>query len=491
MTTSSWILRLLLHRNECLASFSGKFPTTVSCIVSDLVFPILSAATLCIFMVVCCVAWSSPALPKLLNQPNPQVSITPGDGSWIASIQAISGIFGLILAGLIVDRFGRKWPFIASALPVIAGWIMIALARTALLLYIARFLFGISYGMAYGIISIYIGEITSDEVRGAAASLITVLAKLAILFEYSVGPYVSFETLAWLSMVGPVLFLLTFVWMPESPHYLLGRGRIAEARRSLQWLRRTMDVEEELYCTRKSIERTASERGSMRELFLPAYRNNIIIVLILTFGMQMAGIQAVLVYAQTIFSQISSDLTDAQMSIVLGVVQMVTVSFPVFLVDRVGRRPLLLWSSAGSCIGLLLVSIYFTLQAAGVNVESFGWVSFVGLLFFVISYAFGMATVPFAIMSEIFPKNIRAHANALFGILSGVAIFAVLKLFQIALDNVGAYLPFWVFTVSIGLTFGFVFLYIPETKGKSLDEVQEIIAGWRRKRDPSKAVYVD
>ncbi|XP_041779884.1 facilitated trehalose transporter Tret1-like [Anopheles merus] len=463
MTTSPWISRLLLHRNEYLASFS---------------------ATLCIFMVLCTNAWSSPALPKLLNVPNPPLSITSGDGSWIVSIQAIGGIFGMILVGLTVDRFGRKWPFIASALPVIAGWIMIALARTALLLYIARFLFGISYGMAYGIISIYIGEITSDEVRGAAASLITVLAKLAILFEYSVGPYVSFETLAWLSMVGPVLFLLTFVWMPESPHYLLGRGR------SLKWLRRTSAVEEELNCTRKSIERTASERGSMRELFLPAYRNNIIIVLILAVGMQMSGVQAVLSYAQTIFSQISSDLTDAQMSIVLGVVQMVTVSFPVFLVDRVGRRPLLLWSGAGSCIGLLLVSIYFTLEAAGVNVESFGWVSFVGLLFFVISYAFGMATVPFAIMSEIFPKNIRAHANALFGILSGVAIFAVLKLFQIALDNVGAYLPFWVFTVSIGLTFGFVFLYIPETKGKSLDEVQEIIAGWRRKRVPSKSVIV-
>uniref|UniRef100_A0A182PUD6 Facilitated trehalose transporter Tret1 n=1 Tax=Anopheles epiroticus TaxID=199890 RepID=A0A182PUD6_9DIPT len=430
-------------------------------------------------MVVCSNAWSSPALPKLLHEPNPPVSITPGAGSWIVSIQAIGGIFGMILSGLTVDRLGRKWPFIACAVPVIAGWIMIALARTSVLLYVARFLFGISYGLAYGIVPIYIGEITSDGVRGAAASLITVMAKLGILFEYSVGPYVSFEALAWLSMLGPVLFLLTFTWMPESPHYLLGKGHTDEARQSLRWLRRTSAVEEELNCTRKSIESTVSERGSVGELFLPAYRNNLIIVLILAVGVQMSGMQAILSYAQTIFSQISSDLTDAEMSIVLGAVQMVTVIFPVFLVDRVGRRPLMLWSAAGSFLGLLLGAIYFTLDAAGIAVESFGWVSFLGLLLFVVSYAFGLATIPFAILSEIFPKNIRAYANALFGILSGAIIFAVVKLFQVALDNVGAYLPFWVFSVSAGLTFGFVFLYIPETKGKSLDEVQQIIAGWR------------
>ncbi|XP_053672714.1 facilitated trehalose transporter Tret1-like [Anopheles nili] len=466
-TASVWIGRLLRYRNEYLAALS---------------------ATLCIFMVVCSNAWSSPALPKLLKEPNPPVEITPGQGSWIVSIQAIGGIFGMILTGLIVDRFGRKWPFIASALPVIAGWIMIALTEVSIWLYVARFLFGMSYGMAYGIAPIYIGEIASDAVRGAAASLITVMAKLAILFEYSVGPYVDFETLAWLSMIGPVLFLLTFAWMPESPHYLLSRGRCDEARRCLQWLRRHSNVEEELIATRKSIERTVSERGSMRELLLPEYRNNLIIVLILAFGVQMTGMQAILSYAQTIFSQISSDLTEAEMSIVLGAVQMVTVLFPVVLVDRVGRRPLMLWSSVGSTLGLLLGAIYFTLDAAGVSVGDFGWVSFVGLVLFVVSYAFGLATIPFAILSEIFPKNIRAYANALFGILSGALIFAIVKLFQVALDNVGAYLPFWVFTVSTGLTLGLVFLFIPETKGRSLDEVQDIIAGWRRRRNSADIV---
>uniref|UniRef100_A0A182NLK4 Facilitated trehalose transporter Tret1 n=1 Tax=Anopheles dirus TaxID=7168 RepID=A0A182NLK4_9DIPT len=468
MTTSAWIARLLRYRNEYLAS---------------------AAATLCIFMVVCTNAWSSPALPKLLTEPDPPVSITAGASSWIVSVQSFGGIFGMLFAGLTIDRYGRKWPFIASALPVIAGWIMIALARTSLLLYIARVLFGVSYGIAYGIAPVYIGEIASDEVRGAVASFITLMAKLGILFEYAVGPYVSFETLAWVSMVGPALFLGTFVWMPESPHYLIGKGRMDEARRCLQWFRRAEDVEEELCATRKSIERSvAEESGSMRELFRPMYRKNLVIVLILAIGIQMTGMQAILSYAQTIFSQISSELSDAEMSIVLGAVQMVTVLFPVFFADRIGRRPLLLWSAVGSFVGLLLGAVYFTLDVAGTEVSDVGWVSFVGLLLFVVSYAFGLATIPFAILSEIFPKSIRAHANALFGVLSGSVIFAVVKLYQVAQDEVGVYLPFWVFTVSTALTFVLVFLYIPETKGRSLDEVQEIIAGWRTKRREKVAV---
>ncbi|XP_052863969.1 facilitated trehalose transporter Tret1-like [Anopheles cruzii] len=458
MARTFWLKHLQRYRNQYLASLS---------------------ATVGIFMVVCTSAWSSPALPKLLTEPNPPVSITPDDGSWILSISAIGAIPGMLIAGLTVDRVGRKWPLVCSAAPLITGWVLVATARSAILLYVARFLWGVSYGIAYAIVPIYLGEIASDEIRGAVGSFVTAMAKLAILFEYAIGPYVSFEALAWISLVAVVAFLATFVWMPESPHYLLDKGRSEEARSGLRWLRRRADVEEELAATKKSIERTVSERAGFSDLFVATYRNHLIIVLILALGMQLTGSLAILGYAQTIFGKISSKLTPAEMSIILGVVQFVTVLFPIFLVDRFGRRPLMLWSTAGSTLGLLLGAIYFTLDAADVAVEPYGWISFVGLLLFVVMYAFGLATVPFTILSEIFPKNIRAAANATQGIVSSIIIFGLVKLFQVALDNVGAYLPFWVFTLCTAATFGFVFLFIPETKGRTLDEVHELIAGVR------------
>ncbi|XP_050094282.1 facilitated trehalose transporter Tret1-like, partial [Anopheles aquasalis] len=457
-SSSSWMVAVKRYRNEYLASV---------------------AATLCIFMVVCTNAWTSPALPKLLIEPNPPISITADDGSWIMAIQALGGIPGMLLGGLTVDRYGRKWPFVCSAGPVIAGWVLMALARSAALLYVARFLFGVSYGVAYAIAPIYLGEISSAEIRGTVGSFITAMAKLAFMFEYSVGPYVSFETLAWISLTGVALFLATFLWMPESPHFLLVQGRHAEARACLRWLRRTSDVEDELVAIVKSIDRTAADgRGSVRDLFVPAYRHHLALVLILAFGMQLTGAQAILGYAQTIFGKISTDLTPPEMSIVLGAVQLVTVLFPILLVDRLGRRPIMLWSTGGSAVGLLLGSVYFTLDVIdGVEVGPYGWVSFVGLLVFVVMYAFGLATVPFAILSEIFPRNIRASANALYGVLSAILIFGVVKLFQVAADGVGVYLPFWVFTGFTAIVFVLVYLYLPETKGKSLDEVHALIAG--------------
>ncbi|XP_049548264.1 facilitated trehalose transporter Tret1-like [Anopheles darlingi] len=449
------------------------------------------AATLCIFMVVCTNAWTSPALPKLLTEPNPPISITADDGSWIMAIQALGGIPGMLIGGLTVDRYGRKWPFIGSAGPVIAGWILMATARSTVLLYVARFLFGVSYGVAYSIAPIYLGEIASADIRGTVGTFITAMAKVAFMFEYSIGPYVSFEALAWISLTGVALFLATFPWMPESPHFLLATGRYAEALASLRWLRRRPDVEDELVAIKKSIDRMADDRRmatgrAIRDLFVPAYRHHLVLVLILAFGMQLTGAQAILGYAQTIFGKISTDLTPAEMSIVLGAVQLVTVLFPILLVDRLGRRPIMLWSTGGCTAGLLLGSVYFTLDAIeNVRVGSYGWVSFVGLVVFVVMYAFGLATVPFAILSEIFPRNIRASANALYGVLSAILIFGVVKLFQVAADAVGVYLPFWVFTGCTAITFVLVYLYLPETKGKSLEEVDALIAGQKQSQSPS------
>ncbi|XP_035772533.1 facilitated trehalose transporter Tret1-like [Anopheles albimanus] len=448
------------------------------------------AATLCIFMVVCTNAWTSPALPKLLTEPNPPISITADDGSWIMAIQALGGIPGMLIGGLTVDRYGRKWPFVCSAGPVIAGWVMIALARSTVLLYLARFLFGVSYGVGYAIAPIYLGEIASAEIRGTVGSFVTAMAKVAFMFEYSVGPYVSFEALAWLSLTGVALFLATFLWMPESPHFLLVQGRHTEALACLRWLRRRPNVQDELDGMLKSIDRTgtAGDRRSVRDLLVPAYRHQLALVLILAFGMQLTGAQAILGYAQTIFAKISTDLTPPEMSIILGAVQLVTVLFPVLLVDRLGRRPIMLWSTGGSAVGLLLCSVYFTLDVTdGVEVGPYGWVSFVGLVVFVVMYAFGLATVPFAILSEIFPRNIRASANALYGVLSAIIIFAVVKLFQVAADGVGVYLPFWVFTGCTAVMFLLVYLYLPETKGKSLDEVHALIAGRSNGRGKSVA----
>ncbi|XP_055545038.1 facilitated trehalose transporter Tret1-like [Wyeomyia smithii] len=441
------------YRNEYIASF---------------------AATLSLFMVNTTNAWSSPALVKFRSDDAP-FPITEDEGSWVVAIQAIGSFFGPIITGLTVDRIGRKLSLLGTVLPNIAGWILIGVGDRVAYLYAARFLFGVSYGTAYAVAPIYIGEIASDSIRGSAATLITVLAKLGYLVVYSVGPYVKYRTLAWLGLFGPGLFVLCFMWMPDSPIHQLAKNNDQAAEKSLSWFRRSSTVKKELAAMKVSVQLSQQERGSFMELLSPAYRNNIGITLILIFGLHMTGMLVILGYAQTIFEKISTDLAPEEMSIVLGAVQMVAVIFPAVLVDRMGRRPLLLTSSAGTTLGLTTCTIYFVINDSEVASEV-GWVAFTALLVYIVSYGLGLATVTFSVISEIFPKNIRAHATAGFVMVGALVVFGVAKLFQFTLDEVGPYLPFAIFSCGGAITCVLVYFFIPETKGRSLDEVQRLIA---------------
>ncbi|XP_065077609.1 facilitated trehalose transporter Tret1-like [Ochlerotatus camptorhynchus] len=437
------------------------------------------AATLSIQMVVLTNAWSSPAIPKLMEDDSP-IPITADEGSWVVAIQAIGAVFGPLITSAGVDRIGRKWTLLSTAIPVVTGWVLVGVGDSVGYLYAARFLFGVAYGTAYSVLPIYLGEIASDAIRGSAGTMITVLAKKGFLVVYCIGPYLEYKTLAWVLMFGPAIFLLCFVWMPESPYYLLGKNKDEQAEKSLAWFRRSTKVSEELAIMKASVERSNQEKGSFKELLNPVYRNNMRIVFILVFSMQFTGILAILGYAQTIFEKIPTNMKPEEMSIVLGAVQLKAVLVPAILVDRMGRRPLLLLSTAGTTLGLLVCSIYFAIADDDYR-GNLGWIAFIALLFYIVSFGMGLATVSFAVLTELFPKNIRAHANATFSISSALVVFVIVKLFQMALDNVGPYLPFGVFALSGAIGFVLIYIYIPETKGKSLDEVQRIVAGVREK----------
>ncbi|XP_058450626.1 facilitated trehalose transporter Tret1-like [Malaya genurostris] len=437
------------------------------------------SATLSVFMVVFTSAWSSPALPKLMSDDSP-VPITTDEGSWIVAIQAIGAVFGPIIAALTVDQIGRKLALLGTVVPIVVGWILIGVGNRVEFLYVARFLFGISYGTVYAVAPIYLGEIASTAIRGTAGTLITVLDQTACMVMYSMGPYLEYRTLAWVSLFAPGLFLLSFIWMPETPAHLLATNREEEAEKNLSWLRRTKSVSDELIDLKASIQSSSEERGSVMELFAPAYRNNIRILAIIIFSMQMTGLLAILGYAQTIFEKISTNLKPEEMSVVLGAVQMVAIFFPAVLVDRMGRRPLLLISTAGVTIGLTVCSLSFAINYAS-GTDDLGWLAFTSLMLYIVSFGLGLSTVTFAILCEIFPKNIRAYATAAFAMASALIVSVVAKLFQLALDEVGPYLPFAIFATCGAVAWVLIYRYIPETKGRTLDEIQLIVRGKERK----------
>lgn len=365
---------------------------------------------------------------------------------------------------------------LTAAVPLILSWILIGVAESIALIYVGRVLSGLAYGFAYSILPMYLGEIASDRIRGSISTLLTVMAKLGILYVYSIGPYVSVRLMAWLAIIPAAIFVATFLWLPESPYYLLGKNERENAKKSLSRLRQRDDVDEELERMSVAVKKSQENKGTFQELFFnKGNRMSLIIIMGLAIAQQLSGSQAIISYSETIFKRVGSSLGASESTIVLGVVQLVSAAVSSLIVDIVGRRPLLLLSVIGAAICNTIVGLYFFLERMEIDVTGIVWLPMLAIMVFIVAYTIGMATVTFAILGEIFPKNLKSVAGPTFTITGGVFSFIVAKLFQIVSDDLGSDYTFWGFALFTYLFIPFVWFLIPETKGKALDVILEEI----------------
>lgn len=177
-----------------------------------------------------------------------------------------------------------------AAIPLIAGWILIGVATSVAHIYVSRVLSGLAYGLCYSVLPMYLAEIASDRVRGSICVLLTVMAKLGILYAYAIGPYTSVKLMAWLALIPSAVFVGTFVWFPESPYYLLGKNQIEKAKRSLSLLRQSNDVDEELERMTIAVKKSEENKGPFNELFFnKGNRMSLIIIMGLAIAQQLCG----------------------------------------------------------------------------------------------------------------------------------------------------------------------------------------------------------
>lgn len=378
-------------------------------------------------------------------------------------------------------RLGRKRTLLLGAIPLIVSWIIIGLANSVAWIYVSRILSGLSYGLGYSIMPMYLAEISSDRVRGSVSTLMSVMVKVGLLISYSVGPYVSFRVMAWISLTYPIVFVLTFWWLPESPYHLLAHKKRAEAAVSLARLRgqhgrRTDLVAAELDAMAESVRQSTECTATYRQLFVD-YGRSLIIILGLGAVQQLSGSQTIIAYSQTIFERIGSDRVggSAQASIVFGSVQVLTAMLSSAIIDRVGRRPLLLTSVIGAAICNAVVAIYFWVERyeGEAAVREWSWLPIVAIMIFICSYGIGMATATFTLLGEIFPKQLKAVAAATYMINTSVFQMVLTKLFQVVCDVAGIDWAFAGFAAFSMAFVPFVWFLIPETKGKSLDNILE------------------
>lgn len=423
------------------------------------------------------IGWTSPTLPRL-KSPESHVEITSDDASWIASFYLLGSIPGNIIAAFIVDWLGRKSSLLIAALPLTIGWILIIIAWNPYVLYASRFISGIGQGIVYVVCPMYIGEIADKEIRGSLGSFIKLMVTFGELYAHVIGPFVSYEMLSYACILISITFFISFVWMPESPYYLVMKNQQKKAMRSLKQLKRNSteeELEEDMDQMQKTVIRDLSDKVHYWSFFNTRGNRRAILV---SFGLQLilqfSGIAAIESYTQEILEEAENGLSAGVAVIVLSLLQLVAGLGAAVLVDKVGRRPLLLITTLLAGISLTITAaFYFFKFYLLIDIAEYGWVLHASVMFYELIIALGLNPLPYMMLGELFPTNVKGKTVSLVNIWASLLAFIVSKLYQVISDAVGIYSAFGWFAVSSFIGIIFIMLFVPETKGKSLLEIQE------------------
>lgn len=286
---------------------------------------------------------------------------------------------------------------------------------------------------------------------------------IGILYSYAIGPFVSVH----------ILHMLSIFWLPETQYFLIAKHRYGDAEICLQKLRGHNCGQPELKLIGMAVNNAKMDLFSFINI-LKNYRIRrafvFVIIIGLSFQQILTGNIVVANYSQRIFEELGSNLEAKYISIILAAVQVVAALASACIVDRIGRKLLLIISLFLTAICMFVVGSFFLLKNMELNVSAFTWLPIVAVMVY-ISATVCAASVTYAILSEIFPINLKAIGGSTFIMLCSVLAFVCVKLFQVVIDNFGSSTPFFVFAISTIGSMVFVVLMVPETKEKRLEDI--------------------
>ncbi|XP_019870604.1 facilitated trehalose transporter Tret1 isoform X2 [Aethina tumida] len=422
--------------------------------------------------------WTSPVIPILLGE-NSHIKTTLHECEWLEHILNIGAFSGLPVTIYLVDKIGRKKSLLLASFSSLLCWIIIALANRMEYFYVARFFCGMSGDMAFVSGPMYIAEIADHKIRGFLSSLIYLMMLFGITTIYSITPYVPFVVPSILAGILLIIELIIFPFMPESPYYLLYIGKREEAKKSLEKFRPNGNVEQELDEIAAAIKRQKSEKGRPQDLILvKSNRKALIILAILNGAQHFSSISVMIMNVHLILEAAGSIYIEKSLAaIIFAVIMLSAATVSSFFMDKYGRKVLLITSSILTGLCLLALSIYFTLKNSGVDVLFVSWIPIVSVMVYACVFKLGLGMVPIVLTAELFPAKMKAMgmtlADAMYVIFSMISIY----LYQWLSQSYGIHVPFYLFSASCFFTAMFTVLFIPETKGKTLEEIQFILKG--------------
>jgi SP family facilitated glucose transporter-like MFS transporter 8 len=363
--------------------------------------------------------------------------------------------------------------------PWIFGWSLILSAPNFIFMVIGRFLQGVALGPTYFVAPLYVAEISEKETRGGLGAFFQIFLAGGILVVYTLGAFISVFWLSLACALFPLIFAATFIFFPESPHYYIIKNKFQKAEKSLKWLRsKSHDYKKEMGELKIEDEKRKSlyQNLTLRQaLARPDSKKVLFIVIGLSFFQQFCGITAIIFYTTDIFQAGKSNIDPGLQTIMIAVIVVVMNFVPIFIVDKLGRKVLLIFSGLGMGISTIILGTYFFLNDRGFRVDDFEWVPLTFLSLYLISYCLGFGPVCYIVRSEICAPDIKGFVIGMALTMTWFFSFFMTKFFTNLVQALGVGPTFWMYGIFGLLSAVFVYFVLPETRGLALAEIQRML----------------
>lgn len=360
-----------------------------------------------------------------------------------------------------------------GGLPLGCSWVCCICASSVTWLYASRFASGIGSGMVWLALSMYLGEIADPRIRGSLITMNVNIASAGLFLGTVMGPYLSMETFAYVSLVPNILFLILFSFVPESPYHYTLHGDADNAEKSLRWFRRRTNVKEELLELREFVQDANVPLLSRLREYLRAENLKKTAIILGVYGFSYAsGYSTLSSYAEIVLTRGGIEVTPSFVVMGLGFANVVAGVTATLVVDRFGRKWLLIVSCLGVTGALLMLGLHFHLLREGFEPRGLTWFPVTSMLLFNLFVSYGLIPIPGALLSEMFPATTKNLAGLLVSSANAAISFACARSYQPFVDLVGERFVFWTYSLLTLLAVPYIYFFIPETTGKSLLEIQ-------------------
>lgn len=417
-------------------------------------------------------AYSSPSIPELKAN---GLIMNEEEASWYGSFTPIGSLIGALVGGFVTHKYGRKISTMILCVPLSCGWLAIIAGDHIAWLYLGRLLTGMSNGMASLVASVYVSEVSSSNARGLLGTINQIATSVGVLACYTFTFFTDYKGLALFGAFNGALITVAMVFMPETPRWLISKGRTEEAVVNFVALR-GCPVDVATTVVTKLDEEMAKQKKSLslQEILKPEIMKPFGVSLLAMFFQQLSGIHVLLFYTQSIFLMVK--FPDGKVAtLILGVVMVIFYCFTPFLVDKAGRRVLMTISAIGISVSAAVLGTTFYITDNPIPDADVSYLPILALaatITYMASYSVGYGPIPWVLMGELIPLQARASVGGVATFVTWSLTFIVTKIFAPLQVVIGAHGVFWIFGGIALLAVVYVHTLLPETKGRTLEDIE-------------------